>query len=403
VFQSVATGRAVAISEYAAHNVLLGGGHIDAWTLIFDEVKEGDVDPSMFTVEDPDSCIEMVTDDDAGGPTLSHPKHNLEMVHPEHEEVRQTVYKNWAATHEKETTPERAAVFHNNLRFINAHNHMGKGYKVGVNHMADLTRDERKRLNGYRHAFGTEHKANLGTFEATMKADDLPDQVDWLPYTSRVLDQGACGSCWAFSAAQAVESQYAIVNGGSVTELSAQEIMDCDWGSLTGAGDHACDGGNSNTAIDYLVAHNGGGLATTATYPYDNNDGVCRSKNDDVDHLYGIQGYMNITSGDWDSFNEALATKGPLSIAINAADDSFYFFTGEGVYHDEGCVGGYDDLDHAVLAVGYEEDETYGRVTLVKNSWSTHWADDGYVRIAQDGNICGVSTDAIVPVLEKQS
>ena len=36
---------------------------------------------------------------------------------------------------------------------------------------------------------------------------------------------------------------------------------------------------------------------------------------------------------------------------------------------------------------------------LVRNSWSTHWGDNGYIRIARQGNICGVATQPTYVVL----
>lgn len=37
---------------------------------------------------------------------------------------------------------------------------------------------------------------------------------------------------------------------------------------------------------------------------------------------------------------------------------------------------------------------------LLRNSWSTHWGVDGYMKIAMSGNTCGVANAPTFPVLE---
>ena len=58
-----------------------------------------------------------------------------------------------------------------------------------------------------------------------------------------------------------------------------------------------------------------------------------------------------------------------------------------------------DDLDHAVLAVGYGTMNGQAYL-LVKNSWSTHLGDDGYVLMSHKDNNCGVATDATFVQME---
>jgi len=60
---------------------------------------------------------------------------------------------------------------------------------------------------------------------------------------------------------------------------------------------------------------------------------------------------------------------------------------------------GADDLDHAVLVVGYGHDaETDLDYYLVKNSWGLKWGLDGYIKMFRDTNgntnNCGIATVA---------
>ncbi|EFO15908.1 hypothetical protein LOAG_12602 [Loa loa] len=64
-------------------------------------------------------------------------------------------------------------------------------------------------------------------------------------------------------------------------------------------------------------------------------------------------------------------------------------------YNEPNC----DEIDHAVLIVGYGTHQTYGDYWIVKNSWGTGWGDNGYFYMARNrGNMCGISSVASFPV-----
>ena len=60
---------------------------------------------------------------------------------------------------------------------------------------------------------------------------------------------------------------------------------------------------------------------------------------------------------------EALATRGPLYVALDASQPTFKFYS-EGIYHSDTCYTDRDDLDHAVLLVGYGTSESGGLVLI---------------------------------------
>ena len=86
----------------------------------------------------------------------------------------------------------------------------------------------------------------------------------------------------------------------------------------------------------------------------------------------------------------------PVSIAIEADQDSFQFYTG-GVM-TAACGS---QLDHGVLAVGYGTDagKDYYKV---KNSWGASWGEAGYIRLGRGASFgtngqCGILMDPSYP------
>lgn len=77
----------------------------------------------------------------------------------------------------------------------------------------------------------------------------------------------------------------------------------------------------------------------------------------------------SVIAGSEPDLQKAIATVGPISVAIDASQYTFQLYKG-GIYYDENCSSQY--LDHGVLAVGYGT-EKKGDYYLVKNSWGTDW------------------------------
>ena len=54
-----------------------------------------------------------------------------------------------------------------------------------------------------------------------------------------------------------------------------------------------------------------------------------------------------------------------------------------------------DRVDHAAVAIGYGEDNGK-EYWLIKNSWSTSWGKEGYMKIWTKDDNCGVTKKAVV-------
>ena len=104
-------------------------------------------------------------------------------------------------------------------------------FTVGHNMFSTMTKDEAKKLNGFK---GIQAEQNVTVLDAS----NLADSVDWRTKgaVNAVKDQGQCGSCWAFSATAAIEGHH-FIQTGTLLSLSEQEVVDCDTTS------YGCNGG----------------------------------------------------------------------------------------------------------------------------------------------------------------
>ncbi|XP_052012973.1 cathepsin J isoform X2 [Apodemus sylvaticus] len=302
-------------------------------------------------------------------------------------------WHNWKNKYAKSYSPEeelKRAVWEENMKMIKLHNRengLGKNsFTMEMNAFADVTGEEfRKSMSNILIPAAltdpsVQKQVSLG----------LPSFKDWRKegYVTPVRNQGACGSCWAFAAAGAIEGQM-FSKTGILTPLSVQNLLDC---SQT-VGNKGCISGTAHQAFKYVL--NNKGLEAEATYPYEEKEGPCRYNSENASA--NITDFVNLPPAEvylW----VAVASIGPVSAAIDASHDSFRYYSG-GIYHEPNCSSNF--VNHAILVVGYgfEGNETDGNYYwLIKNSWGEEWGMNGYMKIAKDhNNHCGIASLASFP------
>uniref|UniRef100_A0A5B6ZEN8 Putative low-temperature-induced cysteine proteinase-like n=1 Tax=Davidia involucrata TaxID=16924 RepID=A0A5B6ZEN8_DAVIN len=315
------------------------------------------------------------------------------------------LFQQWKEKHGKvykhaQEADKRLENFRNNLKYIMEKNSKRKspsGHLVGLNKFADMSNEEFKQVyisKIKKPISKTETVRRRGSQGKAATACEAPSSLDWRKYgiVTAVKDQGDCGSCWSFSSTGAIEGINALVTGDLIS-LSEQELVDCD---KTNDG---CEGGYMDYAFEWVVSN--GGIDTESDYPYTGVDGTCNTAKEEIKAVT-IDGYEDI-----DEEESALlcaVIKQPISVGIDGSAFDFQLYTG-GIY-DGSCSGDPDDIDHAVLIVGYssEGDEDYW---IVKNSWGADWGMEGYIYIRRNTNatygVCAINAMASYPTKESSS
>ena len=283
----------------------------------------------------------------------------------------------------------RNTIWQSNKKYIEAHNTNSDkfGFTLGMNGLGDLENHEIvAMLNGFQQSEKRNSSAKVFSVNPSV---EIAASVDWREKgaVTPIKNQGQCGSCWSFSTTGSLEGQH-FLKKGQLVSLSEQNLVDCS----TTYGNHGCEGGLMDNAFRYIKAN--GGIDTEASYPYQAHNEMCRFKADNVGAT--VSGYVDIPHGDERALTQAIASVGPISVAIDASKSSFHFYHA-GIYYEPLCSS--TKLDHGVLAVGYDSDlgQDY---YIVKNSWGAAWGIQGYVLMSRNsGNNCGIATQASYPLV----
>ena len=253
----------------------------------------------------------------------------------------------------------------------------------GITQFADMSVGEfKKNYLGYvAPSAETKSAVNVAKVE---KYKGTATSVNWAGvYTTSVNNQGYCGSCWAFSAVEQIESD-AIRTGllKTTDKLSTQQVVSCDatsYGVPAMMENWGCQGGNTETAYMY-IAYNGG-VTTSDDYPYSSfygSTGDC----DTSKKTYGITvASYHAVQGE-SSMQDYVMSTGPLSICIDASDWSTY---------QGGIVSACGtEVNHCVQVVGIDTQNGYW---IVRNSWGTTWGEGGYIYLKTGQNTCVIDND----------
>jgi len=302
----------------------------------------------------------------------------------------ETLFREFIVQYQKTYTgaeyAKRLAIFTENLQLAQELSSRSPHAQFGVTKFSDLSKTE-FRNNFLLRKMNKQLPKNGPVWKAPTKTQALPAEYDWNNSTTKCLtpvyNQEQCGSCWAFSTTESIESQWALA-GNPLVSLSMQQIVDCD------TSDAGCNGGNPITAYEYVIGT--GGLDSYADYPYTAVDGTCQFNQSEV--AAKISNWQWVTqTNDEDAMQQFTYKTGPPSILVDAT--IWQTYQGGIITNADNCG---NSLDHGVQLTGWF---TSGKMTVwnVRNSWGAGWGENGYIWVEKGNNNCGISdevTSAIV-------
>jgi len=272
----------------------------------------------------------------------------------------------------------RFSIFKSNIARASKIQAKSTNAKYGVTKFMDMTPDEFKNIILMKNKV-TPTKKNM--FQGTAPLIPEGTTFDWRNHSPSVVtpvyNQAQCGSCWAFSITENIESQWALA-GNALTSLSMQQVVSCD------TSDDGCGGGDPPTAYEYVIG--AGGLEPYADYPYtseNGNTGTCQFNAADI--VAHISSFTTI--GSEQQAQSYLTSNGPLSVCVDA--ESWQYYNGGIITTSDDCG---TSLDHCVMITGYGSQDGVS-YWWVRNSWGSDWGQSGYLQVQSMQDVCGIAQE----------
>jgi cathepsin B len=261
-----------------------------------------------------------------------------------------------------------------------------------------------------------------------LAAMNVPDEFDsreqWKNCTviSKVRDQSACGSCWAFGSTESFEDRRCVATGEDV-EFSSLDTAGCCKGLLCGMS-NGCGGGQPGSALHWMCRT---GVVTGGDYADDDTPGggckpyefppcahhvppsgsykkckpegtfsVTCKKTCTNARMQPAKSYRAdktkcshaFSAGTVAEIQKAILTGGPLAVAFSVYSDFPTYKKGVYSHQTGSLLGG-----HAVEMTGWGT-ENGTPYWWIKNSWNSSWGDGGFFKIRRGTNECGIESMA---------